>query len=424
MTTTAQSGLAPVRRVLANGAVIIAKETRTTPAVTIHASFTAGSAYDPPSKTGLAHFVSRVIDRGTQRRTAEAIADELDGRGVSLAVSVNRHAASIVATCLIEDFDAILALLADIVVHPAFVEDEIATRRAEIATLIRQDEDNPSVVATEGLLTALYGGIHPYGWRPRGTSESVEAITRDDLLMFHSARYGPSTLSLVIVGDVDPHRAVASAAGVLEEWPSRAADAVAFPAIPPRLQREVRVIPMMSKAQADIAYGFVTIERSAPSYYAYWLMNNILGQYSLGGRLGDSIRERGGMAYYVFSSFDANVTRGPLMIRAGVNPSNVDRAVSSIDAELMKLRTDGPTEREITESKQYLIGSMPRTLETNVGIASFLQMTEFFHLGQDYDVRVPSLLRAVTRDHVHEAAQSLDPTRAAIVIAGPYTRPA
>ena len=134
-------------------------------------------------------------------------------------------------------------------------------------------------------------------------------------------------------------------------------------------------------------------------------MNNILGQYSLGGRLGDSIRERQGMAYYVFSSLDANVIPGPLTIRAGVSPANVDRAVASIDDELSRFATDGPTDAEMAESKQYLIGSMPRTLETNIGIAAFLQTEEFFGLGVDYDVRVPDLLMAITRDEVHEAAR-------------------
>jgi zinc protease len=181
---------------------------------------------------------------------------------------------------------------------------------------------------------------------------------------------------------------------------------------------------MMNKSQTDIAYGFTSIARSDPAYYAYSLMNNILGQYSLGGRLGDSIRERQGMAYYVSSALDANVIPGPLMIRAGVNPSNVERAVQSIDAELTALIASGPTAEEVAESKQYLIGSMPRTLETNAGIASFLQTIERFDLGLDYDVRMPGLLRAVSRDEVHEAAKrALDPSKAAIVVAGPYDGP-
>jgi zinc protease len=178
---------------------------------------------------------------------------------------------------------------------------------------------------------------------------------------------------------------------------------------------------MMNKAQVDIAYGFTSVRRSAPEYYEDWLMNNILGQYSLGGRLGDSIRERQGMAYYVFSALDANVIAGPLIIRAGVSPANVDRTVASIDEELTRMAADGPTEGELAESKQYLIGSLPRMLETNAGIAGFLQTAEFFGLGLDYELRLPALLGAVTREAVHAAARTtLVPERATVVVAGPY----
>jgi zinc protease len=141
----------------------------------------------------------------------------------------------------------------------------------------------------------------------------------------------------------------------------------------------------------------------------------------MGGRLGDSIRERQGMAYYVFSSLDANVIEGPLTIRAGVSAANVDRAVASIDEEVTRLLRDGVTVKELNESRQYLVGSLPRALETSSGIATFLQTVEFFDLGLDYDARLPDLLHAVTVDDVHAAAKRvLDPDRATIVIAGPY----
>jgi zinc protease len=127
------------------------------------------------------------------------------------------------------------------------------------------------------------------------------------------------------------------------------------------------------------------------------------------------------MAYYAFSSLDANVVEGPLTIRAGVSPANVDRAVASIDDEVGRLALEGITAKELKDSQQYLIGSMPRALETNGGIASFLQTTEFFGLGLDYDVRLPDRLRAVTLDDVHAAARRLlHPDRATVVIAGPY----
>jgi zinc protease len=150
-------------------------------------------------------------------------------------------------------------------------------------------------------------------------------------------------------------------------------------------------------------------------------MNVIFGQYALGGRLGDSIRERQGMAYYASSSLDANVVEGPLVIRAGVSPANVDRAIASIDEEVVRLARDGVTDKELDESQRFLIGSIPRSLETNAAIANFLQTGEFFDLGLDYDARLPDLLRAVTREAVNDAARcAVDVDRATVVVAGPY----
>jgi zinc protease len=417
-------GLAPVRDVLANGVTILSKQTSTTPAVTLHATLDAGSTSDPPALAGVAHFVSRTIDRGSDRQSADQIAEELDSRGVSLSVTVGRHALSLVCTCLVEDFGAILSLLAEIITSPSFPASEVEKRRGEIVTLIRQDEDSPAAVATDALMRMLYGESHPYGRPIRGTVATAEQIDRETLQRFHREHVSPGVLTLAIVGDVEPHRALDAASAAFGAWTSSSSRLPECPPVPPASERRTRTIPMMNKSQTDIAYGFTAITRSDPAYYAYLLMNNILGQYSLGGRLGDSIRERQGMAYYVSSSLDANVIPGPLMIRAGVNPSNVERAVHSIDAELSALINDGPTAQEVVESKQYLIGSMPRTLETNAGIASFLQMVERFGLGLDYDVRMPVLLREVTRDEVHGAARrAIDPAKAAVVVAGPYDGP-
>ncbi len=421
MTTAVHQGLAPTRERLSNGAVVLAKETNTTPAVAISATFRAGSIYDPPACGGLAHFLSRVIDRGTESRSADDIAEALDGRGVSLMVMVTRQQMMLACTCLAEDFEAMLELVGDVCMRPTFPEREIETRRLEIVTSIRQDEDNPAVVAVEGLMEILYPDPHPYGRRTKGTIGTVEAIRRSDLQRFHAQTFAPATLALVVVGDVEPSRAITQAARVFGDWTGPESPPGAVPDAPRLARRRQLVRPMMSKVQADIAYGFVAITRRDPSYYPFVVMNNVLGQYALGGRLGDSIRERQGMAYYVFSAFDANIGRGPLVIRAGVDPRNVDRAVASIDDELRRLAEGGVTPRELTESKQYLVGSMPRTLETNAGIAAFLQNVEFFDLGLDHDVRLPHLIDAVTAEQVNaEARRHLVPDQAALCIAGPY----
>jgi predicted Zn-dependent peptidase len=109
------------------------------------------------------------------------------------------------------------------------------------------------------------------------------------------------------------------------------------------------------------------------------------------------------------------------MVRAGVSAENVTRTVAAIDAELQRMAADGPTVQEFTESRQYLIGSMPLQLETNFGIAEYLHGVEFFGLGLDYDVRLPGLLQQVTPSDVHAAARAaLAPARAAVAVAGPF----
>jgi zinc protease len=417
------AGLAPTREVLANGVTVLAKRTSTTPAVTLIANLRAGAVHDPPELPGLAHFVSRTIDRGTEHYSADELAENLENRGVTLSASVTRHMLSLGCTCLVEDHDDVLGLVADVVIRPTFPLAEIDRRRGEIVTLIRQDEDNPAAVATDTLMSMLYG-THPYGRSIRGTISSVERVDRQALQDFHAAHCVPAGLSLAIVGDIDSARAIEAVRRSFGEWRGGAAVEVRDVPVPRSSTRQTRVVPMMNKSQTDIAYGFATIARDDASYYAYFLMNNILGQYSLGGRLGDSIREQQGMAYYVYSSLDANLMPGPLLIRAGVSAANVTKAVASIDIELQKLADAGPTEQELQESKQYLIGSMPRALETNMGIASYLQTVETFGLGLDYDVRMPGLLNAVTSEQVHQVARrAIDPANAAIVVAGPFEGP-
>jgi zinc protease len=420
-TTTTARGLAPVRRVLDSGAVVVVQETSMTPAVTISATVKAGGVHEPADLPGLAYFTGRVLDRGTERRSGDAIADELDDRGVTLRVAASRHSTILTCTCLAEDFDQVLAIVLDVIRHPVFPSPEISKRRAECIAALRQDDDSPATRSIQTLFELLYGSSHPYGRRAKGTIESIESITRDDILAFHAARFHPSALLLAIVGHVSADHAIGRAAIELDGWSGPELSEPALPPYPADAGRRVRTITMEGKSQSDIAYGFVSIRRLDPRYYGYWVMNNILGQFGLGGRLADNIRERQGMAYYAFSAFDPSIGEGPLVIRAGVDPAQVERALASIDYEVEMLGRDGPTEQELAQTKQYLIGSIPRNLETNGGIAAFLQSVEEFGLGLDYDRQLPARLQAVTIEEVSGAARELlHPDRAAVAIAGPH----
>ncbi len=415
------TGLEPERATLANGVVVLAKESRKSPAVTIQLGMKAGSVCDPAEYVGAIFLLGKVIDRGTATRGAAEIAEGLEDRGAALSVNVTRHLVTFVCTCLAADFETVATLLADIVRSPSIPDAELAIRKGEVVTQIRQDADSPAIRAMDGLMTLLYGAAHPYGRSLKGLADTVEQIPRDALLRLHEEWFAPSELIVAIVGDVPTARALDVAGRVFGDWRKARPSPAPFPMVIESSSRRRVVIPMMNKAQADIAYGFTTMTRSDPDYYVFWLLNIVLGYYAMGGRLGENIRERQGMAYYASSTFEANVLEGPFVVRAGVNANNVDRAIRAIDDELTRMSADGITERELTESRQYMIGSMPRQLETNAGIAQFLMTCELFDLGLDYDTRLQGLLDVVTRERVHALAQRyLDPERASLVIAGPY----
>jgi len=416
---TLARGLSPERSELPNGLVTIAQESDAAPAASINLTVYAGSIREPHELPGLAFLTSQALDRGTTSRSADDIAEELDERGVSMRASVTRHTLVLSCTCLSEDLAAMVALVADLVRRPSFEAEEIERRRAEAITSVRQDSDSTAVRSIEGMLELLYGADHPYARPWRGTPESLGRIRREDLLAFHATNVRPSAVRLAIVGDIDAPVVMELARREFGDWsaPSAGHDIVPPPSRP---ERRIRLIDMPGKSQSDIAYGFNAITRLDTRYYAYWMMNNVLGQFGLGGRLADNIRERQGMAYYAFSTFDATVGEGPLLIRAGVDPHNVGRTVEAIDTEIQHLVADGPTVAEVEETRESLVGSIPRMFETNESIAEFLQTSEQFGLGLHYDRVLPFLLERVTCDEVREAARELlDRERAAIAVAGP-----
>src|SRR5262249_17925389 len=149
---------------------------------------------------------------------------------------------------------------------PSVPQTELAIRKGEVVTAIRQDEDNPAIRASEALMATLYPNDHPYGRRTKGSIDIVDALTRDELCRFHADRFAPSALTAVVVGDVETTRVRDRASARFADWRRPVATALTVASTAPASERRRVVIPMMNKAQADVAYGFVTIARSDPDY--------------------------------------------------------------------------------------------------------------------------------------------------------------
>jgi zinc protease len=184
--------------------------------------------------------------------------------------------------------------------------------------------------------------------------------------------------------------------------------------------KQLREVAMVGTTQADVVLGLPTLERTSPDYYALSFANHILGRMYFMGRFGEKVRDEQGLAYYAYSELQGSLGRGPWLLRAGVNPRNLDKALSSIDVELERFRADGPTPTEQDDGVSSLLGGLPRQLETNEGAAAVMSEIELYDLGLDYLERFPDIVRSLTREQVTEAARRwLDPAHIVTAIAGP-----
>jgi zinc protease len=304
---------------------------------------------------------------------------------------------------------------------PDFPEEELEKIRKETLGALKDQADSTGAMSERAMRELLVPEGHPSRHLVIGTPETVSAITRDDLVQFHAWHFGPKVLTVSIVGGVET---IEQAAALIDErftdWESPAERPADLPPILARdgEARDNRVIA--GKSQSDVAIGFPTLKRSDPDYFPLELGNLILGRLGLMGRLGSNVRDVQGLAYYVYSGVDAGRSSGMWTARAGVDPKNVEQAITSIRAELARLRTEPVTTQELDDARSFLTGSVPLALERNDGIADLLLSIEHHQLGLDYLDRYPDLVNAVTADQILAAAQKhLDETRVAIGVAGP-----
>jgi zinc protease len=292
--------------------------------------------------------------------------------------------------------------------------------RAQIITGLREQETNPRVVAERRFLEDLYPAGHPYRLWPSGTEETVAATSREDLLGFYRRYYRPDLLTVAVVGDVASTEAVEQIQRVLGDWRADGQPPVLdVPPVqlPPSAIHQVAV---PGKFQSELVMGLPTLSRRDPDYYALRLGNLILGELGLSGRLGAAIRDQMGLAYHVSSDLQAGVGPSPWAIRAGVNPSNVDRAVEAAKREVERWRAELVSDEEIGDGKSFLIGSLPIALESSDGVARMLLDIEFYQLGLDYLERYPALIDGVTREAIRDAVQKwIHPEHLVTVVAGP-----
>ncbi len=406
---------------LANGIRVVTMEIdppRPSNVAVVQVRIPNGSALDG-DLAGISRFAGSMLTRGSEGRTLEEIAEELDGLGAAVSVGVGGEATDISVTSLAEDSDRVLAIMAGMILKPDFPESQVPIVRGQMLSGLRQAENSTRAMADRQLREQIYPAGHPFHQRSGGTEESLAAIGPDDLARHHAANYQPSKAIVSLAGGISHEDAIALVERHLGEWAGETPVATVEPGtMPESLQRFDLALP--GKTQADIAMGLPAPTRAHPDYYALTVANHVIGRFGLMGRLGESVRERQGMAYYAFSGLEAGKSTGIWSAKAGVAVHNVDGAIDSILEEVQGFLADGPTEREFADCIGSLVGGLPIALESSGTISSIAADIVFYDLGDDYLQRYRGIIEALTPDDLRQAAiDHINPDRLIVSVVGP-----
>ena len=408
------------RHVLANGLTILAYENFASESVVVEGLVRAGALGESADQAGLAAFTTALLDRGTAQHSFADIYEALEGVGADIYFSCDKHTADFGASSLVEDVDLTLTLLAESLREPTFPAQQVAQIRGQTLTSLVMRANDTGRMARLAFHELLYPE-HPYGRSVTGYPNTVQAITREEIIQFHQDYFGPQGMIITIVGAIEAEKAVEKVTAVFGDWhnPQQKPLPAAPPA--PRPARLVRThIPMPDKAQSDILLGLPGPLRTAPDYLDASLMNTILGVFGMMGRIGQSVREEQGLAYYAYSRLQGSLGPAPWFAGAGVAPDDVEQAIAAIRAEIKRMQEERVPAEELADSQAFRIGSVPVSLENNSGLASVISDLELHGLGLDYLQHFPDLIRAITPERVQAAAQKyLSTEQLAIAVAGP-----
>lgn len=327
--------------------------------------FPSGSRYENAKVSGASHFVEHLLFKGTTHRTAKAISEAVEGIGGYLNAFTSEEMTCYYAGATVRHLPLLLDVLQDMIAHSTFPAAEVERERGVILEEIKMYEDQPSQVAQEGL-NALLWPRHPLGRSIAGTKETVNDLTRNQLLAHRDKFFHPERMSIIIAGKVQ----LPEVQSMLDRAPSpftsssRPRTAHRFTAW--SAGGKVERLKIISKPieQTHLALGLHAISRHDPRRFAVKLASVILGE-NMSSRLFQIIREKHGLAYAIGSHVSYFSDTGFLAITAGVENSRAVKAVQLILSTVKTLAERGPTKSELRRAKDYVTGQMWMGLESS-----------------------------------------------------------
>ncbi|HEV2609910.1 MAG TPA: pitrilysin family protein [Noviherbaspirillum sp.] len=374
---------------LDNGARVLFVEANSIPVLDISVEFDAGSRRDPADKVGIASLTNAMLARGvraadapqnepalSEAQISDTLADTAAQRGGG--AGNDRAGASLRTLSTAVERDKSVALLARILAHPSFPEELLARDKARTIAAIKEDETKPESIAGKAFWRLLYGS-HPYA--KHETVESVQSITRDDLVNFHRNHYVANRAVIAMIGNITRADAEAIAKQLTVRLP-QGAPLPALPAVPAGQKQEELIAHPAS--QAHIQIGMPAIERGDPDFFPLTVGNYVLGGGGFVSRLTQEVREKRGLSYSVYSYFSPMAQEGPFQVGLQTQKEQANEALQVVRDTVARFLQEGPTTRELKAAKDNLIGGFPLRIDNNRKILDNMAVIGFYGLPLNY----------------------------------------
>lgn len=388
---------------LPNGIKVLYYQNDATPKINLILSLKARDYYDSIQHPGLYNFLAQVMQEGTKKYTAAQLADELESRGMSLSISPGLVAMNMLAA----DLEKGLELLQEIISHPRFDENEIEKVRTQILAEIKNFWDTPTSFSRQLINEQIYKG-HPYSKNILGTKDSVEKITKKDLIEFHKKYFSPDGAVLSLVGDFNEPELKKALSKTLATWKGGKVEEIAFPKL--AAIKPCQYIHRINRDQVVLTFAGLSVPRTHPDYDKLLLFDQIFG----GGVLGSlhcklyQLREQSGLFYNIAGSLVAACSEEPgmVMVRTIVSLDRLEEAEKAIQGVIEK-SVEEITPEEFLEAKRAIINYMVSNFESNRGMASLFLAMDRYALPHDYyDTRAQKLM-AISLDEVKAAVKKV-----------------
>jgi zinc protease len=406
----------PFETALPNGLKVVVFEDKRLPIVSFRLAFRIGEAHDASNATGQTSAMVSMLNEGTRNRSSKQFAEEIERLGAHLSASSNSDNTIVSASVLTLYGPDILSLMAETVLTPTFPQNELDLYKQNTIEHLKFQRSQPNFLADEQISRILYGE-HPYHIASP-SPENIENITREDLIDLHAKRFVPNLATFIVVGDVEREEILKEIEDKFGKWKQGSLGEIEFPAPPERTQTTLTIVDRPESAQSNIVISNLAINRNSEDYFAFLVMNQILGA-GASSRLFMNLREEKGYTYGAYSSIDARRLAGSIEATSEVRSAVTGDSLKEFFYELNRIRDDKVSETEIADAKNFLTGVFPIRAETQEGLTNLIVSQMLNNLPDDYLQTYRDKINEITLEDVERVAKKyITPEKIAVVIVG------